>query len=1169
MDSNQQSNKTHRGGGSKKPTAKKKLHQNGTNVKAFAVSAPRKLERQAKRSLEVNERKLHVPMVDRTPDDDPPPVIVAVVGPPGTGKTTLIKSLVRRLAKTSLTEVKGPITLVSGKRRRLTFIEVGNDLNSMIDAAKIADLVLLLIDGNFGLEMETMEFLNIAQHQGMPRVLGVSTHLDLFKSQSTLRTSKKRLKHRFWTEVYQGAKLFYLSGVINGRYPDREILNLSRFILVMKFRPLKWRNEHPYLLADRVTDLTHPQDIADNPKCDRKVAMYGYLHGTPLHALNAQVHIAGVGDYTVNLVEKLPDPCPTPYYEQKLEDLERERAKAAAEAGETLAKTTRRRKRLEDRQKIIYAPMSDVGGVLVDKDAVYIDVGHEENFVKGEEKGEGEQLMTDLQDVQKTMKERFEDGPGLKLFSSSKELNKQEDEESDAELEQGLLSEEEDEEQVNTGRKQMRNPRIYGKSVQEDDEFDDAASDVEESENPQPKMLDTQLGNANRYDENELEFEEDSSLSSDEDDHFKAAASRLKGSVQKRWDINKLLYLKNVSPFDVIERWSKQSVVDDEEESDIEEDDETFFKKKDIRGSSEDLDQFVPQYPSVEELRHKFGGEEDENGFALLKDRFLSAPKLKDDGEAKEEDGDKEELYGDFEDLEAGGEDKEDSKAAADDFVDFEAEEQKDDEELGDNEELGDDEELSIEDQRRLNAEKKAKLKMQFEDEEDREFGADDPEGDTEADTWYEFQKNKMAKQLEINKAEFEEMDEATRLKIEGYKAGSYVKLVFNKIPCEFMDNFQPEFPLVLGGLLPTESRFGIMNVRIRRHRWHKKILKSQDPLILSLGWRRFQTLPIYTTSDSRTRNRMLKYTPEHAYCFASFYGPLVAPNTTFVGFNIVANSATTGSFRIAATGVVEDLNSSVEIVKKLKLVGHPTKIFKNTAFIKDMFTNSLEVAKFEGASIKTVSGIRGEIKRALSKPDGHFRATFEDKILMSDTVFLRTWYPVKVKQFYNPVTSLLMGDHAEWKGMRLTGQVRYEQGLETPQNADSAYKKIERVERRFNPLKVPKAIQKDLPFKSQIHAMKPQKKKTYVAKRAVVVGGEEKKARDLMQKLATIRKEKDVKRRSKKDEKFKERLKTIAKKEELRKEKEKERRNDYFAKEGKKRSSASSDGQAYSKRKR
>ena len=96
--------------------------------------------------------------MNRTPDDEPPPVIVAIVGPPGVGKTTLLKSLVRRYTKQTLNEAKGPITVVSGKKRRLTFIECNNDLNSMIDVGKIADLVLLMIDGSFGFEMVRVTF---------------------------------------------------------------------------------------------------------------------------------------------------------------------------------------------------------------------------------------------------------------------------------------------------------------------------------------------------------------------------------------------------------------------------------------------------------------------------------------------------------------------------------------------------------------------------------------------------------------------------------------------------------------------------------------------------------------------------------------------------------------------------------------------------------------------------------------------------------------------------------------------------------------------------------------------------------------------------------------------------------------------------------------------------
>lgn len=1155
----EQSNKPHRAD-SNKSTAKKKLHSQGHNAKAFAVNAPGKLQRMAKRSSDLNEKKLHVPMVDRTPDDDPPPVIVAVVGPPGTGKTTLIRSLVRRLTKHTLSEIKGPITVVSGKHRRLTFIEVANDLNSMVDAAKVADLVLLLVDGNFGLEMETMEFLNVAQHHGMPRVIGVTTHLDLFKSQSTLRTSKKRLKHRFWTEVYQGAKLFYLSGVINGRYPDREILNLTRFISVMKFRPLKWRNEHPYLLADRITDLTHPTLIEKNPKVDRKVAIYGYLHGTPLASSNARVHIAGVGDYTVSNIEKLPDPCPTPYFEQRLEDLERERAKEAAANGEQIAKTTRRRKRLDDKQKIIYAPMSDVGGVLVDKDAVYIDIG-EASFNPGEEKGVGEKLVTSLQGVGKTIDEQFQEGPGLQLFSSGKKLNKVEEESENDDDE-----EDEDEEVVDTGRTTMRRARVYKSQSDavDDDELDSDDEDnfdEDEGEDARRRLVEVDFGDNSNVD---YDLEEATTLSDEEND-WQLSASKLQGTIKRKWDIGKLIYMNNIDPADVVRRWKQEEAEDDESNSESEEniedeDDDDFFKKK-SEGTTkqvEDLDCSLPKYAPVEELKAKWDGDSIDS----LKSRFLtSTKKILNEGDGDDD----EELYGDFEDLEAtGASENNDKQENDDDFPDFDAEEEKDevideqDDSEEDEEEEAFDPTLSLEERRSLNAKKKEKLRLQFEEEEGHNFKED--QAMTEEETWYEMQKAKMSKQLEINKAEFESMDQEQRIRIEGYRAGSYVKLVFDNVPPEFIENFDAKYPLILGGLLSSEERFGFMNVRIRRHRWHKKILKSNDPLILSLGWRRFQTLPIYTTSDSRTRCRMLKYTPEHAYCNATFYGPLVAPNTTFCGSQIVANSDTTGSFRIAVTGIVEEIDTSVEIVKKLKLVGYPYKIFRNTAFIKDMFTSSFEVARFEGAQIKTVSGIRGEIKRALSKPEGHFRATFEDKILMSDIVILRTWYPVQPKKFYNPVSSHLLSDHGEWKGMRLTGAIRAAAGIELKNSTDSLYKKVEREERHFNGLKVPKSIKADLPFKSQIHEMKPQKKKTYMQKRAVVLQGEEKKARALMQKLGTIARAKEEKKRETKDVKRKEKLKKLAKEAEKRTEKEKERKKDYFAREGKKRSFGSND---------
>ena len=251
---------------------------------------------------------------------------------------------------------------------------------------------------------------------------------------------------------------------------------------------------------------------------------------------------------------------------------------------------------------------------------------------------------------------------------------------------------------------------------------------------------------------------------------------------------------------------------------------------------------------------------------------------------------------------------------------------------------------------------------------------------------FYDYAKDEIARQLAVNRAEFADIvDTESRTLIEGFRPGSYVRVELQNVPCELVEHFDPKYPIIIGGLLAAEERFGYVQVRIKRHRWFTRPLKTNDPLIFSLGWRRFQTLPIYSLDDHSIRMRMLKYTPEHMHCYATFYGPVSLPNTGFCAFNSLSGDVP--DFRISGTGVVLDIDRSVKIVKKLKLTGLPYKIFKNTAFVKDMFNSALEVAKFEGANIKTVSGIRGQVKKALSKPDGAFRATFEDKVLKSGEI--------------------------------------------------------------------------------------------------------------------------------------------------------------------------------------
>jgi len=56
---------------------------------------------------------------------------------------------------------------------------------------------------------------------------------------------------------------------------------------------------------------------------------------------------------------------------------------------------------------------------------------------------------------------------------------------------------------------------------------------------------------------------------------------------------------------------------------------------------------------------------------------------------------------------------------------------------------------------------------------------------------------------------------------------------------------------------------------------------------------------------------------------------------------------------------------------------------------------------------LQTVSKIRGQIKKFVKEgPQGSFRATFEDKILRSDLIFLKAWFKVPLEKFYNPIIS-------------------------------------------------------------------------------------------------------------------------------------------------------------------
>ena len=91
------------------------------NPKAFAVQSVNKAAKQVHRSLDLQTKKRHVPLVDRT-SLEPPPFVVAVVGPPKVGKTTVINNLIKSFTREKISSLQGPVTIVSGSYSYINYI---------------------------------------------------------------------------------------------------------------------------------------------------------------------------------------------------------------------------------------------------------------------------------------------------------------------------------------------------------------------------------------------------------------------------------------------------------------------------------------------------------------------------------------------------------------------------------------------------------------------------------------------------------------------------------------------------------------------------------------------------------------------------------------------------------------------------------------------------------------------------------------------------------------------------------------------------------------------------------------------------------------------------------------------------------------------------------------
>ena len=145
------------------------------------------------------------------------------------------------------------------------------------------------------------------------------------------------------------------------------------------------------------------------------------------------------------------------------------------------------------------------------------------------------------------------------------------------------------------------------------------------------------------------------------------------------------------------------------------------------------------------------------------------------------------------------------------------------------------------------------------------------------------------------------------------YKKGLYVRVVLEKIKYGTFTKMKQTAPVILARNNLGEENKSFLKVRFKRHRWYSNLLKSNDPIIVSSGWRRYQSLIIFSTEDQNDRMRYLKYTPQHDFCYGVYYGNFCIQNTGAIFLQTIRNDLK--KFRIAGSGIILEMNKAFEVL--------------------------------------------------------------------------------------------------------------------------------------------------------------------------------------------------------------------------------------------------------------
>ncbi|KAI8367404.1 hypothetical protein EDC96DRAFT_506702 [Choanephora cucurbitarum] len=219
-------------------------------------------------------------------------------------------------------------------------------------------------------------------------------------------------------------------------------------------------------------------------------------------------------------------------------------------------------------------------------------------------------------------------------------------------------------------------------------------------------------------------------------------------------------------------------------------------------------------------------------------------------------------------------------------------------------------------------------------------------------------------------------------------KPGRRITVWISNVPVQAYEAYDKTRPFVLFGLLQYEHKMSLINMQVQRDNAYEETVKSKDPMILHMGFRRYRTKPLYSQNTNKGTNHVHKFERfmkmGRSYV-ATVYGPVVFGKMPVMFYKETDN---VNEPILVSTGTFMNTDVKRIIAKRIILSGHPFKCHKRSAVIRFMFFNVEDIYWFKPVQLTTKYGRVGHIVESLGT-HGYMKCIFDGPLTQQDTIMM------------------------------------------------------------------------------------------------------------------------------------------------------------------------------------